>query len=113
MIESFSFGRIVVDGKTYNDDVKIITGRVVPSWWRRGGHRVDIEDVADVLAAAPEVLVIGKGDPGMMNISEALRDRLHQEGIDLIEERTPSAVATFNRLTAEGRNVCAGFHLSC
>ena len=53
MIEAFSFGNIVVNGKAYTDD------------------------------------------------------------IELIEEKTSKAIKTFNRLFKEGKNVCAGFHLSC
>ena len=48
-IESYSFGKIVVSGVAYTDDIKIVQGTVTPNWWRRSGHQVDIGDVNDVL----------------------------------------------------------------
>jgi hypothetical protein len=60
MIEKYSFGKIVVNGVTYTNDIKIIQGRVVPDWWRKKGHSVGIEDVQDILESKTSVLVIGK-----------------------------------------------------
>jgi hypothetical protein len=66
MITEFSFGKIVVNGKTYKNDIKIVNGQVISEWWRKSGHRVAVEDIADVLEAEPEVVVIGKGSPGLL-----------------------------------------------
>lgn len=113
MIDAFRFGRIVVDGRSYGSDIKIVGGRVVSHWWRRSGHRVERADLEDILAVSPEVLVIGKGQPGLMKVSPDLRRHLAAQGIEVIEERTPRAVETFNRLYAAGRRVAAGFHVGC
>ena len=112
-IDEFSFGKIVVNGSAYNNDIKIVAGKVVPSWWRRSGHRVDVDDISDILATRPDVLVIGRGDSGLMKATGGLRKRLEKSGIDLIEENTSQAVRTFNRLIAEGRTVAGGFHVGC
>ncbi|MGB9440927.1 MAG: hypothetical protein WCB15_23500, partial [Desulfobacterales bacterium] len=40
MIEKYSFGKIVVNGVTYTNDIKIVQGRVVSDWWRKKGHSV-------------------------------------------------------------------------
>lgn len=113
MIEAFSFGNIVVKGKTYTDDIKIIQGKVVPTWWRKSGHRVDIDDIRDIIEAKPEILVLGRGKPGMMKSTPSLCEYLKEKNIELIEEKTSKAINTFNRLFKEGKNVCAGFHLTC
>ncbi len=113
MITEFSFGRISVDGKFYNNDLKIVAGKPVANWWRKSGHRVEIEDVQDILNARPEIVVIGTGAPGYMRIADGLRRRFQEDSIELIEEPTARAVETFNRLLHEGRRVCAGFHVSC
>lgn len=104
---------MVVDGTTHSADLKIIGSRVVAGWWRKSGHAVEVSDVADILVVRPEVLVIGQGKPGLMKVAESLRKELALLGIDLIEEPTAGAVQTFNRLRAEGREVAAGFHLTC
>ncbi|MFO7840523.1 MAG: MTH938/NDUFAF3 family protein [Desulfosalsimonadaceae bacterium] len=112
-IEQYSFGKIVINGKSYADDIKIAGGRILPGWFRKSGHRVEPEDAADMLAAEPEVLVLGKGDPGRMNASPALRELLRQKQIKLIEKPTKEAVSIFNQLYSQGKNVAAGFHLTC
>lgn len=38
MMEKYEFGRIVIDGKTYTDDIRIIDGKVLPKWWKTEGH---------------------------------------------------------------------------
>jgi hypothetical protein len=113
MIEQFRFGTMVVDGTTYNSDIKIIEGRVIAGWWRKKGHMVEIEDVRDILAAEPDILVLGRGEPGRMRITDSLRERLRIKGIELIEEKTSEAVQIYNRLSEKGDRVAAGFHLSC
>lgn len=113
MITEFSFGRIVVDGKTYTNDIKIINGQVISEWWRKSGHRVEVEDMTDVFAARPAVVVIGKGSPGLLKSTASLRDYLAINQIELIEKKTSKAIEVFNGLIQQGRNVAAGFHISC
>ena len=113
MITEFSFGRIVVEGQTCNNDIKIVQGKLVPDWWRRSGHSVEIDDVQDVLDSDSEILVIGKGQPGYMRITDSLRQHLAEKNVKLIEEPTPKAIETFNRLFKEGRRVSGGFHVGC
>lgn len=113
MITDFSFGRIVVDGQICNSDIKIVNGRLVKDWWRRSGHSVQIDDVQDILASDPQILVIGRGQPGYMRVSESLRRHLDKNYIQLIEEPTSEAVKTFNSYHSKGKKVAGGFHLSC
>ena len=113
MITEFSFGKIVVNGKTYKNDIKIVNGQVISGWWRKNGHRVAVEDMTDVLEAEPEVVVIGKGSPGLLKSTTSLREYLAINHIQLIEKRTSKAIDVFNKLVQQGRKVAAGFHISC
>jgi hypothetical protein len=113
MITDFSFGKIVVNGKTYTDDIKIVRGQVIADWWRKSGHRVDVADIADILEFSPEIVVIGKGSPGLMKTSPHLRETLATHKIALIEKKTSKAIEVFNKLFQEGRTVAAGFHITC
>ena len=113
MIDKFSFGTITVAGRPYTNDIKIIHGSVVPDWWRGNGHSVDVSDVHDILQDNPDVIVIGKGDPGYMRVADSLKGYADENDIELIEENTPVAIRTFNRLLKEGRKVDAGFHVGC
>lgn len=112
-IEHFSFGSMIVDGVTYTNDIKIIQGKVIPNWWRKSGHQVNIDDIQDIMDAKPNILVLGKGKPGMMKSTPSLCEFLKKNDMDLIEEKTSKAIKTFNRLFKQGKNVCAGFHLTC
>ena len=113
MIEQYTFGNVVVNGVSFNNDIKIIQGNVVSEWWRKSGHFVEVDDIQDILKSKPDILVMGKGQPGQMKSTDALRKFLAKNNIELIEEKTYEAVETFNRLFKEGKNVAAGFHLSC
>ena len=113
MIEKYSFGTIVVNGMTYSADIKIAQGAVIADWWRASGHTVDVDDVQDILETHPDILVIGKGQPGYLKITGALRKYLEENNIKLIEEKTSQAIQTFNKLFKKGENVSAGLHLGC
>ncbi len=113
MIEQYSFGNIVVNSVKYINDMKIVQGKVVPEWWRQRGHFVDVDDIQDILQSGPDIVVLGKGSPGMMKATRALHEFLKDRNITLIEEKTTKAVETFNRLLKEGQNTAAGFHLTC
>jgi len=113
MIEDYQFGSMKIDGKRYKNDLKIIKGRVVADWWRKEGHSVEEADVGDILEAKPEVVVVGMGKPGRMQVEDSLRSAIQQANIRLIEEPTASALQTFNRLYDEGKHVAGAFHLTC
>ena len=113
MIEQYTFGSIIILGKQYTSDLKIINGQVYPDWRRKSGHAVDVDDVADILKAKPNYLVIGSGSSGLMRISDQLQQHLIGCGVHVIEEPTSTAIHTFNQMYADGKNVAAGFHLTC
>ena len=109
----FSFGRIVVDGQICNNDIKIVNGKLVADWWRKSGHIVEIEDVQDIIDSDSTILVIGKGQPGYMRITQSLQEHLEKNDIELIVEKTSTAIQTFSRLMLEGKQVSGGFHVGC
>ena len=113
MIEKYTSGRIIVNSKTYHQDLKIIQGQVVDNWWRKTGHRVDVNDMKDVLGASPDIIVVGTGYAENMRVSKDLTSEIHRLNINLIAENTNKAVQTFNDLFSKGKNVSGAFHLTC
>jgi len=113
LIDEYSFGRIVIDGKTYRQDVIVYPDRVKPNWWRREGHSLCLEDLEEVLRDPPEVLVIGTGYVGLMKVPREVREKLEEMGIQVVVEKTGKAYRTFNKLLSEGRRVVAALHLTC
>ena len=105
--------RISGEGLNFCKDLKIIGDRIVENWWRAEGHRVDVSDIGDILAVTPEVLIIGTGYAGFMEVPKSLHSALRDHNIKLIAEETPQAVKTFNELHSQGKRVAAAFHLTC
>ena len=112
-IESPSFGTLVIDGKTYDRDVIVLHGAVRPNWWRKQGHGLASEDVAEVLTRKPEVFVMGCGWYGALKVPEETRRAFEKAGIHLVCLSTPDACRELTRLLAQGVDAAGGFHLTC
>ncbi len=111
-IDAYEFGRIVVDGRTFTQDIILLPDGVQDSWWRREGHRLQLVDIDTVLAAKPEVLIVGQGQPGRMVVDPEVSQTLKQMGIQLLELPTAQACRSFNELAGK-RRVAAALHLTC
>lgn len=112
-IDSYKFGRIIVDGKTYSSDCLIFQDHVEPGWWRRQGHKLFADDLEAVLSAEPEILVVGCGAYGLMQVSQEVRTVLQQKNIQMEALKTARAIERYNELLATGRKVVAAMHLTC
>jgi len=113
LIESYSFGNIVINGKKYTSDVIVFPNRVLDGWWRKEGHKLHIEDLEEVFKEKPEILVVGTGYSGLMRVPEEVKKYIESQGIEIIIENTRKAWKTFNKLLSEGRRVVAALHLTC
>jgi hypothetical protein len=111
-IDSYEFGAIVIDGKIYRADLLIWPGRIKTDWWRREGHRLQLPDVMEALAAAPQVLVVGTGESGRMQLDPELVAYLKDQGIELIARPTREACRSLNELAGQ-RRLAAALHLTC
>ena len=113
MIERYSFSHIEVDGRTFTSDIIIYPdGRILDSWWRESGHYLVREDIEEVLDARPQILIIGTGASGMMQVDPRLLIALANEGVTVEELPTREAVARYNALYMSEK-VAACLHLSC
>ena len=100
-IDRYEFGLIVIDGQTYRNDVLIWPGRIKSDWWRREGHLLQLEDVAEALAAEPQVLVVGMGESGNMQVDPELVAYLQDQGVELVAHPTREACRVINDLKRE------------
>ncbi|RMG02102.1 MAG: hypothetical protein D6726_08240, partial [Nitrospirae bacterium] len=76
-IESYSFGRIVIGGNTYTKDVIVLPDGVFSPWWRKEGHLLHMEDLAEVFPVNPAVLIIGTGYSGVMRVPDSVIEELN------------------------------------
>ena len=111
-IETYRFGYILIDGRPYDQDVIILPDRVLGGWWRKEGHVLRPGDLEAVFEAAPDLLVVGQGAYGKMQVPPETRQALHAAGIELVALPTEKACRTYNRLR-ERKTVAAALHLTC
>jgi hypothetical protein len=112
LIERYEFGLIVIEGQTFRNDVLIWPGRIKRDWWRREGHLLQLDDVAEALAANPQVLVVGQGEPGKMQVDPSLAAYLKDQGVELLVHPTREACRVINALSGT-RRLAAALHLTC
>ena len=112
MIDSYESGRITVNGKTYRSDVIIYPDRVNASWWRKQGHNLCLDDILEIIDYNPEVLIIGKGKPGLMKVPGSIQTAIKNRGIEVIVSGTEKAVRSYNELCNKKKTVAA-LHIAC
>ncbi|MHB8067989.1 MAG: Mth938-like domain-containing protein [Desulfobaccales bacterium] len=110
-IDSYEFGQIVIDGRTYRNDLLIWPGRIKSDWWRSESHLLQIPDVFEALAADIQVLVVGTGASGRMAVDPELAAYLKDKRIELIARPSGEACQIINQMGQ--RRWAAALHLTC
>ena len=122
-IEHFSWARFVIRGAEHSTtecgdlgmgkDICVV-GDTVSAWAERKGHKLKPDMVAGVYGQGIEVLVIGNGVRGLIEISKKARQAVTEHGIPrLIIEKTPDACRTYNELYRQGARVALLAHGTC
>ena len=120
MIQEYKFGSIIIDGKTYTEDVEVRWTGEVLEWWRKESHIIDIDDVKRAVEQNPDTIIIGSGASGFAKITEQAKRFIEERKIKLIIDRTEEATKTFNVINedseeeeGEKNKVIGLFHLTC
>lgn len=113
LIEKYSFGSINIEGIIYKKDVIIFPERIYSPWWREKGHSLSISDLKEVISYNPEMLIIGTGAYGVMDVPNSTIEFLQDNGIEAKVFNTKEAVNFFNKEIEIGKNVVACLHLTC
>src|SRR4030042_3225219 len=98
-IDSYEFAHMVIDGQAFRTDLLIWPGRIKSDWWRQEGHLLQLADVYEALAADPQVLVVGTGNPGNMRVDPDLESYLKEQGIELVVKPTREAARVITDLS--------------
>ena len=112
-IDSYQFGRIVIEGISYSSDVIIVNNFVWSNWWRKQGHLLSAEDLEGVISAGPSVLIVGCGASGLMKVPERTRKVMEEHNIKLEILDSYKAVQQFNELSQTETRIAAALHLTC
>ena len=73
---------------------------------------VQADDLADIVRAKPDMLIVGTGYSGVMTVPEETVRFVVSKGIEIRIERTGKAVELYNSMKKEG-TVIAALHLTC
>lgn len=114
-VDATSFGRITIEGRTYDHDVVIAPSGQIANRWTTlpnpaGSHRVTEEDARRLLELGAGRLIIGTGQHGVLKLSPDAKAYLDQEACPVTLAPTPRAIELYNQAEAP---VTALFHLTC
>ena len=112
-IDSYQFGKIVIEGVDYNSDLIILGDTVHSDWCRKQGHSLVADDLKTILKAKPSVLVVGCGASGLMDVPDQTRQALKERDIQMEMYDSYKAIQKFNEFSEAGVNFAAAIHLTC
>ncbi len=113
MIQSYSFGKIVINKQRYNKDIEVRWSGKILDWWRNQGHIFSLADLQRALEQQPKIIILGIGAYGAAWVSEEVKEEMRKLNIELIIEKTGEAVKIFNKEQGAGKKVIGLFHLTC
>ncbi len=117
-IDSCRFGSITIAGQKYGQ-VLIIGDKVEERDAKKlhelfkTTHRVGDWETAKLLSGSPDVVLIGTGQEGVLEVDEEVSLKLEGAVPRLIIQTTPQAVSTYNELVKENKVVNALIHTTC
>lgn len=113
MIESYNFGKIIINSEEYHSDIIIYKNSIDDKWWRKEGHNLCINDIKEIIDEKPDTLIIGTGCYGLLKVPEELIEHIKSYGIkQVIVKKTGDASDEYNKLCKK-KNIVAAFHLTC
>ena len=111
-IDKYRFGKIVINGDIYTNDLIILPDRIITNWWRNEGHIFDLGDCPEIFAAEPEFVIFGLGAYSLVKLSPVLIQELEIKGIQFQALPTEAACDLFNRKSSQLKTAAA-LHLTC
>lgn len=117
-IDSTKFGEVVVDSKKYSQ-VLIVGNSVAERDYEKlkelfgTSHRIGDWETEALLEGNPEIIIVGTGQDGKLEIDKDFLDKMKGKGIEVIAEVTPEAIKIYNERVRAGKRVNALIHSTC
>ena len=105
-IKNVSDAGIHIGNETYRKTIALTNAEVMDSWQQRPVAELTADDLAPLLDAKPDVIVLGTGDTCVF-APRQITFALARKGVGLEVMDTAAAARTFNVLVSEGRRVLA------
>lgn len=109
IIERTSFGKVVIDGKSYGD-VLIVAGKILERDWQEGSHRVSKGELEKLLSNEPDIVIIATGQSGVLEAENVIEEIGKKTELIILE--TPEAIRKFNEFS-KSKKVNALIHTTC
>ena len=110
-INHYSFGKIVVNGKTYENDIAIFPDSSVQNWRAQTNHAIQLIDVKELISGAVKRLIIGTGANDGCSVTDEIVNYAASRNIEIRILDTYEAVKLFNASPKDGLAAC--FHVNC
>jgi len=117
-VDSTKFGEIIIDNKRYGqvliigDSVKERDAEKLTALFGTT-HKIGDWETKSLLEENPEVIIIGTGQDGMLEVDKNFLARTAAGGREVITTVTPEAVKLYNEKAAAGKRVNALIHTTC
>ena len=111
-IDDYRFGRVVIDGNEYRQDLILFPSGVQERWDRGESHLLSMSDLATVLENPPQVLIIGTGYWGSMKVPDEVLRELESRAVEPMILKSKQACEAYNQQT-EQVHVVLAIHLTC
>jgi hypothetical protein len=116
-IDSTDFGRITIDGVTYQHDVVIrLSGEVIKRKKRLSkqyygtSHTISLDEAEFVYEKGGDTLVLGTGQYGNVHLSPEAAEFFAGQDCRVLLQPTPQAIEAYNK--GKGRTIGL-FHVTC
>ena len=116
-IDNTAFGKITIDGKTYEHDVIVrLSGEVVKRKKKLSkklygtSHVVSKDEAKFVFEKGCRRLILGSGQEGNVRLSPEAEAYFAKKQCEVVIEPTPQAIRAFNE--AQGKKIGL-FHVTC
>ena len=110
-ITSYSFGEMVVDGKTYTNELQILPDGIIKKWSPNDPHYILPKDIEEIVNSSIKILIFGNGANGDAAIPDETIKFIKAKNIEVHILKTHEAVKLFNESSKEAMG--AIFHLNC
>ena len=116
-ISDTRFGSITLGGRTYYHDIVInLKGEVIKRKKKLSkkvygtSHKVSLEEARYILEENAEVMIIGNGQHGVLELSDEAREYFKKKHCKVKVLPTPEAIEAWNN---EGGKAVGMFHVTC
>lgn len=110
-INHYSFGKIIVNGKTHENDIVIFADSTVQDWRAQVNHSIQLIDVMELMTGPVKKLIIGIGSNKGCSVTDDIVKYTASKNIELHILDTYEAVKLFNASSKDGLAAC--FHVNC